>query len=216
MRVYISAAVILRLAVSCWTTRRAEYYVQAEWQTGGAEPDTAGGEQSELFKAANQSSNFSVCVCVHHTAQSHTHEVEAATMQNMQHIKARPWKNSWASNERIPGPRWNIGILAEVEKRPRKTELMRGGALCQSDRQKIALPVWGGDQVAARHRAKPCLSSTGAEIRRSRTTGSRFVSPAGVSEWGSTDYLCKLESCHVHFLVKNVVFCREGKLGRLG
>lgn len=75
MRVYISAAVILRLAVSCWTTRRAEYYVQAEWQTGGAEPDTAGGEQSELFKAANQSSNFSVCVCVcvSITRHSHTH-----------------------------------------------------------------------------------------------------------------------------------------------
>lgn len=114
-----------------------------------------------------------VCVCAFDT---HTHTgLKLQWGKYAANIKSQPWKkNSWASNKRIPAPRWKIGTGEENwSQKDRGNEREHFLPIW---RQKITLHVWGGAQVAARLQAKSCLSSSGAEIGRKRTTGRRLDS----------------------------------------
>lgn len=183
------------------------------WVTCGAELDSAGGDESVLFKALNQSSSpgsaLPDTVCPLQSSHTHTHKCtlthSGVWCRSSSDAHTQPRKSTGQTETNASEPHTHVSqcrdrILENIN------EGGNGGGCSlrshASRRAKITLDVWGADQIAAVHvrqEPRPCLSFQ--KSPKNRPTGTWFFSFLAWTQ------LCQLFTwlkapCHVYFLSK--------------
>lgn len=212
MRAYTSAAVIIQRSVSRWTSRRADYCTYRLWalsdrQVAPSRTQLEESRASYLKLRINCAIQLCVCVWVYVPVTHTLTQGWSGSEANMQHIKIAALEKQLSLKQTDSDTEmeyWNIGRSGKKRKTQKDGGNERGRSL-PIRQPKIALHVWGGDQVAARHQAKLCLSSSGAESEEvERREAGLFR--RGRERMRLQQLKCKSESCCVHFLVKHAVF----------